>query len=597
MHLPLPFLLVLAALLGAWFSWLAVRRPDRRRLFWRLLATWGVVACLVLLLAPPKITRTYNASEAILLTESYQTDTLNALLKRLRPKPQVYAFGVTVEKARQVTDLASFRRQHPSVRTLHVLGYGLPAEELAMLYSLRLISHLSILPAGVLTASWPQEITLGDAIPVQGRFHGSSEKKLALYLHAAGQPRDSVEIRKGVDQTFFLRFTPKTAGQFVYTLRWKDEDDSLHQENLPVVVKAPRQLNVLLLSSAPSFEGKFLKNALAQRGHSVAVRNQVSQGIYNTEWVNFPVQNLNRLTPALLQKFDVVLLDDLTLQRLGAQEKQALQQAVRQQGLGVLTAISQKSPKPMDFFTEGVFRPISEKPSRIGAVRWPQQTSAQAVLPLSNIVLQPKEGQQPLAWEQNPTQALVVRSRKGLGQVGISLLPETFPLALEGKETLYQLYWASVLTALAKPEEANPITWLTISKPFQEQQPITFLAAAPLSKASFLAETYGGQKPAVYENTDVKDAAYTQGMIYPQVAGWHTLKLNEKTEASVYVHPAAGWRTQFLQMQQKAFLQVSSQSTAGPQAQMTEQEEPISLWIIGSVLVALLGYLWLEEKL
>ncbi|KAA3440616.1 hypothetical protein [Rufibacter hautae] len=597
MPLPLPILLVFAALLGAWFTWLAVRRPDRRRLLWRLLATWGVVACLVLFLAPPKITRTYNATEAILLTEGYHADTLNALLKRLRPKPQVYAFGVTGEKARQVTDLATFRRQHPSVRTLHVLGYGLPAEELAMLDSLRLMNHLSNLPAGVLTASWPQEITLGDVVSVQGRFHGSPERKMTLYLQAAGKPRDSAEIRKGADQTFSLRFTPKTAGRFVYALRWKDTDDSLRQENLPVIVKAPRQLNVLVLSSAPSFEGKFLKNALAQRGHSVAIRNQVSQGIYSTEWVNLPSQNLNRLTPALLQKFDVVLLDDVTLQRLSPPEKQALQQSVRQQGLGVLTSVSQKSPKPITFFTEGVFRLISDKPARTGALRWPQQTSTQAVLPLSNTILQPKEGQQPLAWEQNPTQASVVRSRKGLGQVGISLLPETFPLALEGKETLYQQYWATVLTALAKPEEASPITWLTSSQPFQEQQPLSFLTAAPLTKASFQAESARDQQSAIYENTDVKDAAYSQGMIYPQVAGWHTLKLNEKTEAPVYVHPSSGWRTQFLQMQQKAFLQASSQNTVNAHTQMTQQAEPISLWIIGSVLVALLGYLWLEEKL
>ncbi|WP_210489621.1 hypothetical protein [Rufibacter aurantiacus] len=595
MHLPLPLLLLLAALLGAWFTWLAVRRPDRRRLLWRLQATWGVVACLVLFLAPPKITRTDNASEAILLTEGYHADTLNVLQKRLRPKPQVYAFGVAGEKARQVTDLASFRRQHPSVKTLHVLGYGLPAEELAMLDSLRLVSHLSNLPAGVLTASRPQEITLGDAVSVQGRFHGSAEKKLTLYLQAAGKSRDSVEIRKGADQIFSLRFTPKTAGQFVYTLRWKDEVDSLHQENLPVVVKVPRQLNVLLLSSAPSFEGKFLKNALAQRGHSVAIRNQVSQGIYSTEWVNLPAQNLNRLTPALLKKFDVVLLDDLTLQRLGVQEKQTLQQAVRQQGLGVLTAISQKSPKPMAFFTEGVFRLISEKPARSGAVRWPQQTSAQAVLPLSNIVLQPKEGQQPLAWEQNPTQALVVRSRKGLGQVGISLLPETFPLALEGKETLYQQYWASVLTALAKPEEENTfhITsgWLTP----QVHHPITFSFSSASLKFRSLQDSLSSSI-AFYAQTSTLIPDLQLGQKWPQNTGWHRVQLSEGSRF-LYVYPENAWKLSQLSKNQRLFaLRIQKRSPAQMHTAL-ERQEPLPLWLPAFLFLFLLTYLWLEEKI
>ncbi|RNI23538.1 hypothetical protein [Rufibacter latericius] len=595
MHLPLPLLLLLTALLGAWFTWLDVRRPDRRHLIWRLLASWGVVACLVLFLTPPKITRTYNASEAILLTEGYHADTLNALLKRLRPKPQVYAFGVPGEKAGQVTDLASFQRQHPSIKTLHILGYGLSAEELATLDSLRLKSHLSDLPAGVLTAFWPQEITLGDAVSIQGRFHGLSEEKLTLYLQAAGKSLDSAEIRKGVDQTFFLRFTPKTAGRFVYALQWKDTDDSLHQENLPVIVRAPRQLNILLLSSAPSFEGKFLKNALAQRGHSVAVRNQVSQGIYSTEWVNLPAQNLNLLTPALLQKFDVVLLDDGTLQQLGVQEKQALQQAVRQQGLGVLTSVSQKSPKPTAFFTEGVFRLISEKPARSGVVRWQKQTGAQAVLPLSNTVLQPKEGQQPLAWEQNPSQAVVVRSRKGLGQVGISLLPETFPLALEGKETLYQQYWATVLTSLAKPEEENTFhvtsEWLTS----QVHHPITFSFSSASLKLRSLQDSLSSSS-AFYTQTSTLVPDLQLGQNWPQKTGWYHVQSPEGTRF-LYVYPKNAWKLNQLAKNQKILaLRMQKRFSAQMQTSL-ERQEPLPLWLPAFLLLFLLTYLWLKEKI
>ncbi|MBC3540596.1 hypothetical protein ACFSC6_11960 [Rufibacter sediminis] len=596
MNLSLPFLLVFAGLLGAWFSWLAVRRPDRRRLIWRLLATWGVVACLVLLLAPPHLTRSYNASEAILLTEGYSPDTLRALMKTLRPRPQVYGFETKANGAEAVPDLTSFRQAHPAVKTLHVLGNGLPAEEIVALSGVRLVPHFSPLPAGVLAASWSPEITLGEEVLVQGTFHGTATQPVNLFLQAAGQPRDSVELRKGVDQPFALRFRPKAAGQFVYNLRWKDADDSVQQEDVPVVVQAPRRLSVLLLSSAPSFEGKFLKNALAQQGHSVALRSQMSKDIYATELVNLPALTLNRLTPSLLQKFDVVLLDDVTLQRLSGGEKQALQQAVRQQGLGVLTSVSPQTTKAVPFFTEAVFRTISEKQARNGAVRWAKQTGTSPVLPLSNAVLQPKEGQQALAWEQKPTQALVVHYRKGLGQVGISLVPETFPLALEGKETLYQQYWATILTALAKPEEAVPVTFASTDRPFQEHQPVTFVSSVPLTNASF---TSGNAKvqPAIYRQTDAPDNSYATGMIWPQSSGWQTLTLNKKTRVPVYIHASAGWTTQKLQTQRQALLRAASQVHPSSKALGLKREEPVSLWLIGSVLVSLLGFLWLEEKL
>ncbi|ALI99173.1 hypothetical protein [Rufibacter tibetensis] len=597
MNLPLPLLLGVALLLGAWFSWLAVHRPDRKRFPWRLLASWVAVACLVLLLAPPKSTRSYNASEVILLTEGYNSDTLQALVKRLRPKPQVYAFGAEAKKAETITDLASFQQEHPAVKTLHVLGYGLPAEELSALSSLRVVPHLSELPAGVMAASWPQEITVGETITVQGRFHGSTVQNVKVLLQAAGLPRDSVEVKKGTDQSFSLKFNPKTAGQFVYSLRWKDENDSVHQEELPVTVKTPRKLNVLLLSSAPSFEGKFLKNTLAEQGHRVAVRNQVSKGIYATEWVNQPTLNLNRLTPALLQKFDVVFLDDVTLQSLGAGEKQALQQAVRQQGLGILTSISQRPPKPINFFTEGVFRTISEKQARSAALRWPKQASANAVLSLSNSILQPREGQQPLVWEQNPAQTQVLRYRKGMGQVGISLVPETFPLVMEGKEALYQQYWATVLTALAKPEEeVLAIAPHQNSAPFQLLQPVSFLASSSSVGEKTLATASGAAVDA-YSYASPLLPSQQVFTLWPKTKGWYSLQEKTGAKANFYVHSETAWHTKRLHLRQQALQKaaVASASTSG--ASKFTREESLPLWIFGLGLVFSLGFLWLEEKI
>ncbi|MFB9863179.1 hypothetical protein [Rufibacter immobilis] len=592
MNLPLPLVLSLALLLGAWLTWLALRRADRRRLVGRLVASWVAVACLALLVSPPKITRTYSASEAILLTEGYSPDTLQALLNRLQAKPQVFSFETEAQQAIPVKDFAAFRQQHPAVQTLHVLGHGLAEEELASVSTLRLVPHLSPLPAGVLSASWPKKITLGEPVQVQGIFT-SPEKPVILYLQAAGGNRDSVEVKKGAGQTFQLGFTPKTSGRFVYRLQWQ-EGDSLRREAIPVIVEEPRLLNVLLLSSAPSFEVKFLKNALAEQGHGVAVRQEVSQNIYQTETINLSKQSLNRLTPALLQNFDVVLLEEATLQDLSAQEKQALQQAVRQQGLGILTSFSQNSAKPVPFFAEASFRQISEKQPLNAPVRWKgQRPNTSAVFALPSVILQAQEGQQVLAWEQSPQQAVVVHARKGMGQVGISLVPETFPLALEGKEALYRQYWATLLSALAKPAREIGVAVAPVRP--QIDAPV-FLQ--PTGQAENLQVTGHETAGSFRANTSALMPQREEYILWPAKAGWHaTSSVEDGGTGSYYVYASTDWQTQKY-LEKRLALQKAAQtsSIAETPARITQEEE-IYLWPLGLLLLLSLAFLWLEEKI
>ncbi|WP_192822857.1 hypothetical protein [Rufibacter sp. LB8] len=588
--IPLPLLLSLALLLGAWLTWLAVRRADRRWLWARLVANLLAVACLFFLVSPPKITRIYNASEAILITEGYSTDTLEQLLKRLKPKPQVFYFGVTENKpGNLVKDLTAFQQEHPAVQTLHVLGHGLREEELAALDSIRLVPHLSPLPTGVLAASWPQKITLGKDLVVQGKFT-SPEKATRLYLHAAGLNRDSVEVKKGVGQAFSLRFKPKSAGRFVYQLRWQ-QDDSTYQEPVPVQVEAPRLLSVLFLSSSPSFETKFLKNALARQGHGVAVRTQVSKGVFQTETVNLLTLALPRLTTALLQKFDVVLIDDVTLQGLSGSEKQILQQAVRQQGLGILTSVSQTRPKPIPFFIEAVFGSVSGNEAKNAPVQWAGQSSSQGAVPAPNVFLKPREHQQILAWGKTRAHAWAIHSRKGMGQVGVSLLLETFPWALEGKEAHYQQFWATLLSALAKPAPAKPFafspTYPAVNQPLlltTTEQDIQVLKA--------------GSEPRVSLSLQRESSlAYNTGLWWPQSSGWRTFESAGDTLSSVYVNAASAWETRHVWANQQRLKKASLASEQYPAgAQPKTHSQPFPLWPFWLVLLLCAAFLWVEEK-
>lgn len=591
MNVPLYLLLLLALLLGAWLTWAAVRRPDRRRLAGRILASGLAVAALVLLLRPPQLTRSYSATEAVLLTQGYVPDSIQALLHRLQPKPQVFRFGVTGGSAAEITDFAAFRQEHPRVHTLHVLGYGLPAEELAALDSLHLVPHLSSLPAGPLAASWPQEITLGEELQVQGTF-GAAEKATWLYLQAAGRNRDSVQIKKGQAQTFSFRFKPKTTGRFTYALAWKNGTDPLTQEQLPFTVLPPRVLHVLVLSSAPSFEVKFLKNALARQGHSVAVRSQVSKALYQTEYANLPALSLARLTPALLQKFDVVLQDEGALQSLSASEKQALQQAVRQQGLGILTSFSGKPTKAAPFFAEAGFRQISQKQAKNVSLNW---TGGKAALEVPPVLLTPGAQGQPLVWEQTPTQAVAVQYRKGAGQVGVSLVTETFPLALGGDSLAYQQYWATLLTALAKPQEARARVQLASLLPPSAGQPLTFTSAPQPVQAFYRLADDTLPTEALASPSGLLPGSFTS-QVPALKEGWYQIQTASDSAGSIYVHGEKAWQTLKLQQQQQALLRSVKAHSAALAGDFPLQES-MPQWPFFLLFVLSTGFLWLEEKL
>ncbi|MFC6996362.1 hypothetical protein [Rufibacter roseus] len=594
MNLPLPLLLTLALLLDAWLTWLTVRRDNRRWLLGRLLTCWGIVACLVFLVHPPKVDRTYSASEAVLLTQGFSPDTLKALLADQSPAPQVFSFEAEHPKAISIKDFSAFQQEQPSVKILHVLGYGLELEELQALKQMRMIPHLSALPAGVLSAGWPQEVALGEELRVQGRFH-SADKPVQLYLNANGVNRDSVEFQQRGEHEFTLQFTPKAVGQYVYHLQWKEANDSIFQEEVPVSVLPPRRLNVLLLSSAPSFETRFLKNELARQGHGVAVRNQVSKGIYQTESINLPSRSLNRLSDQLLQKFDLVLLDASTLQSLSTNETKALQHAAREQGLGILTSFSDNNPKTISFFAEASFDRFSKKELRNRSLQWKNSTGGTAELTVPAFTIQPKEGHKVLVWEnQQQNRVVAAQYRKGLGMVGISLATETFPLALAGKEHVYRQFWSDILSSLAKP--AAKLRFLTAGSlaPVQVHEPAYFFSSKPVDSVSLVGQATTSSLPAPYPSSLPKQLIQQH---WPNPAGWNIAYSRADSIGTFYTSSPSNWPLLKIQQKKARFLASATNNASPLDEEAIVKQEAINLWPVYFLLLFFLAFLWLEEKL
>ncbi|MFD2246849.1 hypothetical protein [Pontibacter ruber] len=597
----LPYLLaIVAALLLVWLAW---RRPNRRRLVWRLAASAVAGISLVLLLFPPTYQRALDPGTAILLTEGYQPDTLNDLLRKMEPAPQVYTYKTAAPKSEAVTDLYTFRQQHPQVNMVHVVGYGLEEQELQALKNISLVPHLDPMPAGVSAVTWPGTTALGEAVVVAGKFNHTINEEAKLYLQAAGRVQDSVTVKDVGNHTFQLRYTPKQAGRYTYTLLMKAAGRTDTVGLIPVQVEAPQKLGVLLVSSFPVFEFKFLKNHLGQLQHRVALRSTVSKGMYQSEWLNMPQTDLNRITPKLLQQFDMVITEPQALQELSSTEKAALQRAVTEEGLGVLTiAGEQPANRSTAFFTSFKSKRLSQQDTRTARATWTNNTSAAtAALPYTLVSSEAVTG---LVEEQG--NSLLAAGRKaGWGTVAMTVIPQTFSWQLEGKQSTYASYWAHLLSSVAKKEVQEKFWQLTTPQAPKPHRPVDLsltdytLQSTQKAPAAAIRSINDTASISIALQQHPHQPEQFSSTFWPRHTGWHVVESPDVEPFYFLVQDSVAWPHQAILAKREATEQFVQQQSiklaATTTTDFTKEQVPVIWFFLLFVLSS--GFLWLEEKL
>ncbi len=584
----------LLLLLALWLLVAAWRRPDRRRLAPRLLASLLAPLALGLVVRPPLRTVPAARAVAIVLTPGYQPDTLRQLLRRLGAGTPVWAYGTRPPTgAKALGSLLQLPDQRPALHQVHLLGEGLAAAELPTLGRLAVVPHPAPAYAGVQAAGWPQHLTLGQRFEVEGTVAGPGPAWVSLYAEGAG--RDSVSLPTG-SGSFRLSYQPKAAGLARYTLHLRRAGQPASAEPLPLEI-APAQLPpVLLLAAVPGFEFKFLKNTLAATGRAVALRTTVSRGLVQTEFLNQPAQPLDHLTPSLLARYAVVVADAATLATLPAGESQALRAAVQQGRLGIVVlaeaaSLPAATPARADF----VVQPLPTAGTSAQPLTWPEapRPAVRALLPAR---LRPGAALRPLITA--PGGALVAASRRvGLGTAVVSVVPETFRWALQGQAAAYASFWSQLLTA-ATPAPPPAATWLALDRWPRLRQPLTLrLAGTQPASQPTVQPLAGGPAATLALAQDARLPEWSTALYWPATPGWHQVRGPGRTAYNFYVYDSAAWRGPELTVRQQALTQRGQSASPGPaDGTVTVQQPWPAAWFFGLFLLAT-GFLWLEEKL
>ncbi|QCR23897.1 hypothetical protein [Pontibacter sp. SGAir0037] len=601
-HLPPYLTWFVAAIVILLLIWLAWRRPNRRHLIWRVAASIVAGASLVCLLFPPTYQKAIDPATAILLTENYNQDTLNTLVEHTNASPLLFSYKAKASRgATPVPDLYTLRQQQPGLQTIHLLGQGLETQQLEALKGLQLVPHLNTAPAGIYALHWPESVKAGEALVVAGRFKGTSTKA-TLYLQAAGTLQDSTAMAGDSSTTFKLRFIPKQKGLFVYNILSKEEEHPDTIGQIPVLVEEPTALRVLLLAAAPLFEFRFLKDYLAQQQHQVAIRTSVSKDISQSEWLNMPQTSLEKLTPALLQKFDIVITEPELLQKLTQAERTALQKAVSESGLGVLTIAGEQINRSSatSFFTSFGARRVGQQDTRTTRASWATLQATLTALPFAFV----KDDAVSAIVEDQNGLLLAAGRKAGWGTVAVTAIPQTFQWQLESKQSTYNSYWAHVLSAVARKEVKESFWQLLPSRIPKPNQPLTLAytnyalaGASGVPAATILSLADSSKANPSFAQDAMQPERFTT-TFWPRQSGWHKAEAPEAEPYYFYVQDTTSWKFADLQAKQEAVAAfIAQQHVVSAATPLAYTKETIPLIWFFCLFVMSSGFLWLEEKL
>ncbi|MBX2965879.1 MAG: hypothetical protein KF845_07015 [Cyclobacteriaceae bacterium] len=503
--------------------WIEIQRKEKK-LLWRLAALALIAISLAGMFLQPAF-KIQSAGTTVLLTPNYNTQQVDSLIKKgytdliALPETTPYKSSKSLPSYRALDDLPN---------NLFIVGEGISRYVEAYIEN-KSVAYLPIVdyPEGI-TSVLQEGYIANRAQAITGTFYNRKGEK-QLVLNGPGGKEDSITFQSSGLHSFELKFRPKQAGNFSYNLTVQDSTQR-YSETLPVVVRQEKPLSVLFLNSYPTAEVRFLKNQLAEKGHRVAVRYQVSTNRYQTEFINQQPINVERITRALLEEFDVIITDAQAYNALSKPENTYLLEEIKN-GLGLLILAD-------DSFT-------TNQPKNLPAFSFHnlKQDTAQFMLPSGKLILattparlSENENLYPVTQDANG-HTLSGYVYYGSGKIIVQLLTHTYTLILQDKPTAYTDLWIPVIERTARNEKVG--FKLTIKTPFPlyVDEPVVINIISAAEKPNLLLDSIN----IPVQEHPLIDNVWEATVRIPQ-AGWHNLTIaQDSTTLPFYAFAENEW--------------------------------------------------------
>ncbi|WP_426670860.1 hypothetical protein ACPPVU_06420 [Mucilaginibacter sp. McL0603] len=523
--------LIICCALAVFAVWKEYSRSVKKHLIWRIVAALMAVIAFGFIAIPIHYLKDINIQDdhsAVLLTDGFVADSLGSF-KNSKLFTTDKAIAKKYPKAKLIR-LDELKIDSPAITRLHVLGYGLNKDELDQLDSLSVVFHPSALSERITAINWNQKLNSGETLKVQGKYKNDRSEPIKLILKGLSTQLNAVIIPAKSEQNFELSAVPKNEGRAVYHIQVISGNDTLANENLPVEIDPVKPLKILMLSAAPDFETRFLKNWLSENGFSVAVRSAITKDKFSSEYVNMQPVNMDRLSESLLDKFDVVIGDLSVLKS----ESAVLKQAVTQKGLGLIiradTISKTSSWLQNDFPVEKL--QVKDAPAPLMIKGEKNKTVA---LKIDPIFIKYQSGTQHMVTDAQ-NHVLVNASLAGAGRLLFKTVNNTYNWVLAGDKNDYAAFWSLLISNAARKV---PVTeeWSAASQLPSVNEPVQMQLATSSSPLQITAEN------AMIAPSQNPDIPFEWGNNYwPSSTGWHSILQKNGKSAWWYVYGKDNWK-------------------------------------------------------
>lgn len=590
--------IALCLLLFFFLIWKEIKRSDKSWLAARIVASvFAVISlfCLAISVTINQKQKTGNSKVAILLTEGFNNDSVQRIVSANRDA-KIFTTNKAIKafNATYITDVTLFT-DTDNTKALHIFGYGLDENDLTLLKNTPVIFHPAVIKNSIIAIDWIQKLSPGEPLIVRGSFNNATSSPAKIILTGLNVNLDSVIIKANQISYFQLTATPIHLDKAVYSVTVLSGKDTLENEPIPVEVKTPQPLSILLLAASPDFENKFLKNWLAKNEYKFAVRTKISKNKYDKEYVNISSVSPDRITPSLLEKFDVVIADASELSALPAIDLATIGSYVESKGLGLIVKANSASNSSA-FYSKSF--PLNETRDSIQhIIKLNLSDTGHTTSPLKieqPIYIHDVAGTQPLVKDQQ--MRIVVNSKMyGLGKVILTTITNTYSWQLAGNNNAYNSYWSWLLEKAAK------------KIPFHEVWNISPVLPQKNEEIHLKLQTVKANIPQVQMGEDIAYMEQNYNLPYewnatywPTNTGWQPLIDDEGLTYWWYVYHNKDWKgikalDRINATKKYAGDHIYKPSKASITSTKTIIEIPKIYFFV--IFIICSGFLWFEKKL
>lgn len=568
-----PVILV-GLLLCAVFIWKEWSQRKERRFWLKVIASFLAIFSLVMLVLKPSTPQQSVKGKGIVLTAGYspaQLDSLQAIYKRI--KTEEYVKGRTLSILKEAD-------------TLFLLGHGMEPFDLWQVRDKSVAFFGGEKLEGWTAISYKNEVSLGETFQVKAKYVNPQRGNWAILTDNGGNALDSVPFEEMEEQAVTLMGNPKASGQFVYRLLEKDSEGTIiSEEPVPIMIVESEPLKILMVNTFPTFETKYLKNFLTEKGHEVLARTQLTKGKYKFEYFNGASNPIYSFTEENLKGYDLLVIDTDSYTALGRRSKEAMEEAMKTHSLGVFIQPG-----------ESLFR-LSERQSPF---QFNRDFDTEIIIEESSQTLQkyPFEFKNDVRTQRIMIDSVLVAAYVPIekGKIGTTVLQNTYQWILDGSESLYANIWTQILKSIIKEQE-KVIAWKSITEIPRINEPYEFEVRTSMNGIEVTTDE--GVKIPLIQNSLVPNK--WRGVKYPRKSGWNSIEVSNDTVSkfSYFVFDKNQRKSIALSEKLKAnYREFGDQKGFNSVTSSSHKElEPISSIWFYTVLLLCLGWLWLEPKL